>query len=29
VLENGTVALAGAAADLLANAELKRSYLGI
>jgi branched-chain amino acid transport system ATP-binding protein len=29
VLENGTVALSGAAADLLDNAELKRSYLGI
>ena len=29
VLENGAVALAGAAADLLDNAELKRSYLGI
>jgi branched-chain amino acid transport system ATP-binding protein len=29
VLENGTVALSGTAADLLDNAELKRSYLGI
>ena len=29
VLENGAVALAGAAAALLDNAELKRSYLGI
>ncbi|HVO15371.1 MAG TPA: ABC transporter ATP-binding protein [Alphaproteobacteria bacterium] len=29
VLENGTVALSGRAAELLDNAELKRSYLGI
>jgi branched-chain amino acid transport system ATP-binding protein len=29
VLENGIVTLAGAAAELLDNAELKRSYLGI
>src|SRR5690606_23071744 len=29
VLENGVVALSGTAAELLDNAELKRSYLGI
>jgi branched-chain amino acid transport system ATP-binding protein len=29
VLENGAVALSGAAADLLDNTELKRSYLGM
>ncbi|HXQ64945.1 MAG TPA: ABC transporter ATP-binding protein [Alphaproteobacteria bacterium] len=29
VLENGTVALSGSGAELLDNAELKRSYLGL